>query len=449
MNNSGSSRFTTPPPVGPKNKLQHAEFRSIGLALVKWLKRNVGVRLRATVGRLLLGPQLGPRYVSRKLREGDARRKTLRVVAETIGAQLDYRTAKEIAAASPSTARYSELSPSLSVIEARPLGLADWAWEVFQGDRLEKVGPNFVLSVSPGTIVSSSGWVVADDRVVVADLWNDPLTKAWHAADEIITHLGLGSRRLKGTAAVIMTQWADNYYHWLLQALPRLELIRRVEGQLGCVDWYVVPKLTKAFQRESIRLAGINGSKLVELSQGTITADTVIASNVPAEGSYHIGQRWIAEYLRSIIPPLPHVATFERIYVARRLSVSRRIANERAVRDLLHDLDFHSVSMDGLSLRAQASLFHSARVIVAVHGGALANLVHTRPGCALVELLPANYLQPVFKRMSDEYGLHYYPVVGVEPHLPVNHYNRLPEADLRIDLDELHAAIRMALTQAS
>ena len=63
---------------------------------------------------------------------------------------------------------------------------------------------------------------------------------------------------------------------------------------------------------------------------------------------------------------------------------------------------------------ASARAFSAAAVVVAPHGGALANLVHCAPGTAVVEIVPAQTVRLFYAGLSYARGLHYYAFAARE-----------------------------------
>lgn len=69
-----------------------------------------------------------------------------------------------------------------------------------------------------------------------------------------------------------------------------------------------------------------------------------------------------------------------------------------------------TVLLEGRSLSEQIAIFASARVVVAQHGAALANLVWCRPGTGVLEIAPGAGIERnpgLFARLSRGFGLRY------------------------------------------
>ena len=62
---------------------------------------------------------------------------------------------------------------------------------------------------------------------------------------------------------------------------------------------------------------------------------------------------------------------------------------------------------DQYSFAQQIHLFAQAEQICAVHGGALANLVWSRPGTKVLELCPRTSLNGCYESLCERVGLNY------------------------------------------
>ena len=120
--------------------------------------------------------------------------------------------------------------------------------------------------------------------------------------------------------------------------------------------------------------------------------------------------------------------------------------NEEEVFALLEPAGFEAVTMDGRSIGEQAALFASAEVIVATHGAALANLVFSRPGTTVIELMGTNTASPVFAFLAWRRGLDYHMIMGTEPAPPGRWWTWQIDADTVVDVRGLRNCLeRLAL----
>jgi hypothetical protein len=194
------------------------------------------------------------------------------------------------------------------------------------------------------------------------------------------------------------------YFHWLFDVLPRLHLAE--EGGFAEGPFFVEAR--RPFQRESLDRLGLLDRCLVAgPGRTSVSADRlVVPCHRIAPGRVVPG--WVVDFLRERF--LPNVdarpSCSRRIYVSRHRAGHRRVRNEPEVVDALAKLGFVSVELECMPFEDQIRLFRDAEVIVAPHGGGLANLAFSRPGTRVVELFPATNID-LYYRLARRLRLDY------------------------------------------
>jgi capsular polysaccharide biosynthesis protein len=248
-----------------------------------------------------------------------------------------------------------------------------------------------------------------------------------------------GTVRLDGTSCSLLHLGWGNYYHWMLQALPRLHAAIRTHGEAN-IDRFLVGA-PQPFQSESYERLGIDATKLLQARDEDCVYEcaVLIAGSMPQQTPT---PRWAIDWLRSTFAIAPPVNPTRRIYVERGSARRRRVVNEDEVLTTLSGHGFESVTMDHMTIGEQAAIFASAEIIVAVHGAALTNVVFATPGARLIELLPANHAHAFFWHLAQRVEVAYDVLVGSEPTIGFRHAASLSDADVIVDvraLDELLA----------
>jgi len=125
----------------------------------------------------------------------------------------------------------------------------------------------------------------------------------------------------------------------------------------------------------------------------------------------------------------------------------REFSNRAAVEQIATRAGLEIVDLATLDLAAQIDLFRHARLIVAAHGGALANLLFCPPGAAVLELSPSCEFRPHFCQLAGKLDLMH----AVLPCQTVgNNFQtamQVPAPRLVVSLDVLQT--RLALTDAA
>ena len=252
-----------------------------------------------------------------------------------------------------------------------------------------------------------------------------------------------------GRVAVLSTDGADIYYHWLFQLLPRFELMRRAGISADSIDYFVVNDLTKSFQRESMQALGIDDGKIIASSKVPyLRARELIVPSIALGGGCY--PSWMCQFLRDTFlkkPFVPSTGTGRRIYISRGLATYRRVRNEVDVVQLLDRHGFEVIKLEGLSMGQQAELMASCEAVVAPHGGGLSNLVFCRAGTKVLEIFSPELVAGYFWKLCNQLKLDYYYILGEGlPETQDDGYQQTwnARADIVVDLSILRQALEMS-----
>ena len=249
------------------------------------------------------------------------------------------------------------------------------------------------------------------------------------------------------TLAVITAQCSFNYYHWMFDVLPRLNLLRQspVEFDRFVINRgkYYMEEYCK-YQNESLDLLGIPKEKLIECNNQThIQAKQLIVSSMAGYTAYvpkHVCQFLRNEFLQK--DNIQKLTESERIFISREDATHRKLLNEEEVVHVLKKYGFKIVKLSALSFVEKIQLFNSAEVIVSPHGAGLSNIVFCNPGTKVLELFTPTYLLPCFHIISNHVNLDYYYLVGEV--VPPDHTRQVHSDPIVIDIDKLKRVLDLA-----
>jgi capsular polysaccharide biosynthesis protein len=244
-------------------------------------------------------------------------------------------------------------------------------------------------------------------------------------------------RVVPGRLGVLATRGDVNYYHFLLDVLPRLAIMAAAPDIDAPEQWYV-PRST-SFQRELLDLVGIPGAHCIDSAVDPhVRADTLVVPSPPS--MVVVNPPWVVAWLRSALMRSP-IARVEgrRVYVTRGTAGNNRaVTNEPAVMAALAERGFVFVDPGAMSVAEQISSFAEASVIVASHGAALANLVFASPGATVVELFPAGNAVPDYWKLAGGVpGLEYRYLLGVGVDKGSDR-SRMLVSDIEVDIPALN-----------
>ncbi|MEG3938020.1 tetratricopeptide repeat protein [Microcoleus sp. S36b_A3] len=222
-------------------------------------------------------------------------------------------------------------------------------------------------------------------------------------------------KQIDGSVAVLSGLSGNVYFHWMVDVLPRIELLRQSGRDLAEIDWFLVNSCQHQFQRESLEILGIPEEKVLESDRlPHIQATELIVPSFAGYLGWPPG--WAMDFLRRefLTKIIPGSSYPKRIYISRHKARYRRVLNEENVVEILEQYGFVSIFPESMSLVEQIAHFEAADVIVAAHGSGLTNTIFCRQGTKVIELVSPHYIS------------HYY--WGISQHLKLNHYYLAGEA---------------------
>jgi hypothetical protein len=254
---------------------------------------------------------------------------------------------------------------------------------------------------------------------------------------------------VEGKVAVLATDGANLYYHWLFQLLPRYELIRLAGIDPNQIDYFYVNSVNSRFQRETLASLGVEPRRIIDgRSVPYLRASELIVPSVPLAGGCF--RPWLTDFLRDSFLPKSHdngPSPRRKLYISRGLAGYRRVLNESEVVSFLKDRGFEVAAMETMTVPEQAAVMATCDVVVAPHGGGMSNLVFCSPGTKVVEIYSPELVATYFWKLCNQLGLDYYYTIGkgqpstLEADYPQSWDAR---ADIEVDLDLLQQTLTLA-----
>jgi len=256
-------------------------------------------------------------------------------------------------------------------------------------------------------------------------------------------------KQIDGSVAVLSGLSGNVYFHWMVDVLPRIELLRRSGRDLAEIDWFLVNSCQHEFQRESLRILGIPEEKVLESDRiPHIQATELIVPSFAGYLGWPPG--WAIDFLRreflkGIIPSSNYP---KRIYISRSKARYRRVLNEEDVVEVLAESGFVSILPESMSLAEQIAHFYHAEVIVAAHGSGLTNTIFCKSGTKIIELMSPHYISHYYWGSSQYLQLEHYFLAGEAfecyPIRQLMYQNSLTE-DILVNLSSLKKMVEVVI----
>lgn len=216
---------------------------------------------------------------------------------------------------------------------------------------------------------------------------------------------------LPGTSALLAAASGANYYHWLLESLPRLWLLEQAGIDRNSIDHFLVNEEQSPFHRQTLERLGVASGKVMFCRKDRVfRCIHLLVPSLPAEPM--VFPAWSLAFLRERFLPAAAPVNVERIFISRRHASRRRLLNETEVEADLRAAGFKTVALEQHSFAEQIGFFASAKVIVAPHGAGLSNVVFSQPGTKVVELVAPTFINHCYQKLAGAMRLPYAEVIG-------------------------------------
>jgi hypothetical protein len=237
-------------------------------------------------------------------------------------------------------------------------------------------------------------------------------------------------QRLTGTYSTVCYCLDSNYFHWMIDCLPKLISLSRAEPTARIT--LIMSETLGTLQRETFNILvpphfevryfpGDTWLQLERFIWPSLVSGTANGFLPP-------------DYLEAIRRPIferfglsaVHLQK-ERIYISRRGGLRRRVLNEDALRAFVESYGFKTVELDQLSFRQQVELFHRAEIVLSTHGAGL-NVLLFCGKIRVVVLHPNQVPQNHFHTLACSLGQEYHFVL---------HHCEWIDADFEADIPAL------------
>lgn len=311
-------------------------------------------------------------------------------------------------------------------------------WKYLQN--LEAHLPETFLLKIPNGRALLQGFVVNAENELIGDV--SKLISRSSFVDQFEDHPALHTKlppleARKGKVVVLSVSFAGtNYYHWMLDLLPRLALIKRGGESMDAIDFFLVNDHASRFQRESLEQLGIPRKKILEGHwHPHIQATELIVPSFPSDTG-HFAQ-WQIEWLREKFEVQTHERPYRRLYLNRRKVSYRKVENESDIEQFLEQYGFESIDPGDYSVQEQVRIFSESECLIAPHGAALTNIAFCQAGTKILELLHPRAINLMYWNLSETIGLHYSYLLGEDAQADdgIDHYDNF--VDMRFSIESL------------
>tara|TARA_R110002073_G_scaffold46789_13_gene127493 strand:+ start:485 stop:1546 length:1062 start_codon:yes stop_codon:yes gene_type:complete len=266
-------------------------------------------------------------------------------------------------------------------------------------------------------------------------------------------HLRAAAERLIQSRSVIQSptiwitdNWSCGYYHWMCDALPRLEMASQ-SHDLSAMTLLLPYKYRKhAYMRQSLIPFGLGEVRFLKRFERVLCHNLILPSHVAVTGNHNqpIIQRMhqrFSGYLAESATAEDHAAVSkfgDRVYISRSMATRRRVANEEAILPVLKKHGFTVFTAEQHDWRVQVQVAANAKYLVSNHGAGLTNMMMMTPQSRVLEIRDAVEETPnCYFSLASASRLDYYYALAhrVDPQQCVHH------GDVNVDPEQLDTTL--------
>lgn len=217
-------------------------------------------------------------------------------------------------------------------------------------------------------------------------------------------------KKLKGSVlSLVQGASGNNYFHFLFDIIVKIKLAE-TKYSLNDIDYFYMPGKFD-WQKKILSILGIKENQLIDSSKYRhITADRVIALDHPWYNKGNVQDAisnipdWIIFYLREkFLKFSKKFDCSDKIFIDRSDSKFNhcKLINNQEIIDFLRKEGFESYQTSKLDFFEQIYLFNNAKIIIGPHGAAFSNIIFSKPGLKLIELIPEYHSSIKCEKISN------------------------------------------------
>ena len=297
----------------------------------------------------------------------------------------------------------------------------------------------FAVRLKSARVWGRNGAVIAADDYFINDVSRE-FNKGMRVEHSIYYTIKQAKKKIiDGDTAVIGTAGANIYYHWMLDILPRLEIISKV-ASLKSINYFITEFTRLPFQVQTLAMVGIPLDKIIASNDNWnfhVKAEKLIVPSLA--GSLDQPNNLQINFLRALYKDHIKIENkFRKLYISRNRVARRLIVNEDELITCLAKYQFEFIQCEDLQVAEQVKLFSEAAVIICSHGSALTNLVFCQEGVEVLDIFNEAHINPCFWFISQIRKLRYHFITGKSVPIDGNPKND----NTQININDLKEALQ-------
>lgn len=267
----------------------------------------------------------------------------------------------------------------------------------------------------------------------------------------------------------LVNPWSHNYFHWLIDCLPRLEGSEHYQAQRQSQTnnqtphssnqnpSIIIPQHLSQWQADSLRLLGYLPDNCIRWNGKGATVNRLIVSSFRRTSLSVLSPaacQWLKNRIISAIQneqtqakstPAISSSYFSssfssaslspNVVISRRKATGRRLINEDEVMQLLAPVGFVAYTLEEMTFAEQVRLFAQAKTVISPHGAGLVNMIFST-NLRVIELF-GSPINPIFFTLAKALKFEYACI----PCQTISKKYNTKRNDILVDISKLKNAI--------
>ena len=220
--------------------------------------------------------------------------------------------------------------------------------------------------------------------------------------------------RIEGNCIVAHHSWYDNYYHWLIEIMPRLFLLK----DLSETSTLLIHENIKAFHKEMLaffnfkEIVFIKEHELAKVKNITFPSYNRKDKKINLTTSFSdpgMNKNLLKETSKWIISKtaVKKTETHSKIYISRNKALHRRVLNEDELTSFLSSQGFITLYFEDYEFSKQVNFINNAKIIVGVCGAGLSNILFMKEGTHVINLIHQDVHEFCFYNIANCVDVNY------------------------------------------
>ena len=209
--------------------------------------------------------------------------------------------------------------------------------------------------------------------------------------------------KINQPAISFVNGWYENFYHFSLECLVKLYILRDYSSNATIV----FPSNLSKFHKEWIEI--LNIKKIIYINENQVVATPLAISSNFSNRDLNHHHLILPEFKNWILSKVENkiVLSNDKIFIGRKSGSKRNLINQKELAIELNKLGYYYIEIEDFSVAEQINIFRNANFIIAVHGASLTHLTFCKQNTLVIDLIHEDYHVFCFLKLSKILNINY------------------------------------------